>query len=78
MLIVLNRASKTKTFSKGNFYKLWTQLPIFILLTLKLYVNLTFLVTAANRKKILGDMFPFPTKNKGYAVFLKHGAELVL
>lgn len=80
MLIVLNRASKTERFSKGKFCrdKLWTQLPVFILLILKVYVKLTFLHIAENKKKTLGDTFHFPIKNKGCDVFLKHGAELVV
>lgn len=80
MLIVLNRASKTERFSKGNFCrdKLSTQIPIFILPTLNVHVNRTFSVIAENRKRILGDMFHFLIKNKGYVLFLKHGAELVI
>lgn len=68
-----------KGFQRVTFRdKLWTQLHILILLTLKVYINLTFSLIAENKKKILGDRFNFPIKNKKYAVFLKHGAELVI
>lgn len=77
---MLNRANKTERLSKCNFYrdKLWTQLPVFILLTVKVYVDFASSVIAEDRKKILGVMFHFPIKNKEYGLFLKHGGELVV
>lgn len=69
--IMLNRANKTGRLSKCNFYrnKLWTQLPVFILLTVKVYVDFASSIIAEDRKKILGVMFLFPKKTRSMGYF---------